>query len=122
MEKKHAIALLISVSLFVTLVSIMVLIAEYRSLRHQGIRPAIHPPRHITPTDIRPWMTFAYINDQFRIPVSYLQETIGIHDPRYPNISLEDAATGQGVSPSAMVVEVQNALSHSQLFIGQLEL
>lgn len=59
---------------------------------------------------IAPWMTFAYINTAFKIPNSFLQSTLAITDPRYPQISLAHYARTKNSASSALLIQVQDAV------------
>jgi hypothetical protein len=41
-------------------------------------------------SDIRPWMTFDYVNHLFGLPPAYLQAALGITDPRYPHLTISE--------------------------------
>jgi hypothetical protein len=59
---------------------------------------------------IQSWMTFDYINHLFILPQSYLQTDLGITDPHYPRLALEDYAEYTHVHQNVVVSEVQNAV------------
>jgi hypothetical protein len=61
----------------------------YRSGELQPGYMGRHGDHHmLTVNAIQPWMTFNYLNVVFNLPVQYLQTTLSITDPHYPNIRI----------------------------------
>lgn len=66
----------------------------------------------ITPSEIQPWMTFSYLNFVFKLPVSYLQNTLHISDTRYPNIQISRYARMNHLNLSQFLNAVQQAVTN----------
>jgi hypothetical protein len=62
-------------------------------------------------TVIRPWMTFAYINKLFNVSSTYLQNTLSIKDPSYPQLSLGGYANYEHENAVLVTAAVESALS-----------
>lgn len=60
---------------------------------------------------IQGWMTFDYVNKIFGLPAGYLKTNLGISDVHYPRDVIFKYAEENGLSVSAMVAKVQNAVS-----------
>ncbi len=65
----------------------------------------------VTPSDIQPWMTFAYINTVFKLPGSYLQGALSISDLRYPNISITRYARMHRMNEVQFLASLEQAVS-----------
>ncbi len=62
-------------------------------------------------TIIRPWMTFAYIDKLFNVSSTYLQSSLSIQDPHYPQLSLSGYANYEHESVATLTTEVEDSLS-----------
>ena len=64
-----------------------------------------------SPNDIRDWMTFSFIDQALELPPAYLQTTLHIESPTYPNLSIRKAAGEQATSSAALLTSVKDAIS-----------
>lgn len=55
---------------------------------------------------IRGWMTFRYINLTYKLPGNYLQESLGITDKRYPNLTIDSLAKKTKISSAEFLPKV----------------
>ena len=60
---------------------------------------------------IQPWMTFDYVNTIFKLPATYLKDTLNISDSSFPKISLAKYAKSKGIATSDFLVTVRNAVT-----------
>lgn len=79
----------------------------YLSMHHGQI---VHQNINV-PEDIQSWMTFAYINFVFKLPTSYLQGTLHISDPRYPNVQIRRYARDTNLDELQLTISVQHVVS-----------
>jgi hypothetical protein len=59
---------------------------------------------------ISPWMTFDYINKTFLLPASYLQTSLSISDPHYPQVSLGGYAKSHHLDAATLTAQAQSAV------------
>lgn len=59
---------------------------------------------------ISPWMTFHYINKIFNVPPDYLETSLSISDPSYPQMSLSGYAKQQHIDSALLVTQVESSL------------
>lgn len=88
---------------------------EIRSHRNFAWRSYLmnHHHRPISITDvsyISSWMTFDYITKVFKLPATYLKDTLKINDSKYPFVTLEQYAETIGTSTSAIIGSTQEVL------------
>jgi hypothetical protein len=76
-----------------------------------GMVPHQHWSYTVQPTTVQAWMTFDYLNRVFALPPNYFQETLGITNPRYPEISIRQYAQDQNIPLPMFLTQVQQALS-----------
>jgi len=69
-----------------------------------------HPLTASDVTLISPWMTFSYINKLFNIPPDYLQTTLTISNPSYPQLSLSGYAKHEHINVAVLMNQVEGAL------------
>jgi len=60
--------------------------------------------------NIRPWMTFDYVNRLFNLPPEYLKTRLSLSDSRYPRLSLSSCARKNNLDGNAFITSVQNAV------------
>jgi hypothetical protein len=78
--------------------------SPYRYLLERH-RAEIAPHRDVS--YISKWMTFDYINTLFGVPESYLQDTLAIHDTRYPFLTVEQYANEQHLDKKELTQRIQ---------------
>jgi hypothetical protein len=61
--------------------------------------------------DITGWMTFDYVNYLFNLPPAYLKSAGPVNSSLYPHLSLNSFARHSNQSRSAVVTEIQNAVT-----------
>lgn len=61
--------------------------------------------------DIETWMTFDYVNVVYKIPSTYLSNTLGISDSRYPNLRIDAYAKARGIDPNALAGQIRQAIA-----------
>lgn len=59
---------------------------------------------------VAPWMTFDYVNKLFDLPSGYFKTSLGISNPRYPQISISGYAKSEQMNTTTFLSEVQAAL------------
>ena len=106
--------LVISFLIVVLIVSGIVLVKEYRVLYKIGVlkRPQ-HPrelPEKITINDIKPWMTFDYINKQFNLPDGYFKDALNISDSAYPNLPIDKFFKRDRIDPRTAVEKIKQLI------------
>ena len=112
--------ILIALTMLLIILSTL-LFFELRKLHREELFNVRHPfsgiPKHQGRSgniqdisNIQPWMTFDYLNKFFRIPPSYLSDTLHIQDSRYPRFSLSHYAKSQRKDPSLILKRVQGAI------------
>ncbi len=65
----------------------------------------------ISPGDIEPWMTFAYINTVFNLPADYLETMLPVSNSRYPNISINRFVRMNHINENQFLTEIRQAVS-----------
>ncbi len=94
---------------------------DFFVLKNSGyIRPASHhhmalmpaAAYKINPTEIRGWMTFSYLNQQFNLPVNYLQTSLKITDKKYPNLAVYTLASEQKKDPIQVLLTVEQVVEN----------
>jgi hypothetical protein len=94
---------------------------EYERLRRfEAANPHMFGAGHmplgraaVSPTDastIESWMTFSYINFIYKLPPTYLQTSLSISDPLFPNLSISHYARDARLVPTAVLLQVQSAV------------
>ncbi len=87
----------------------------YRSGELETIYAQKHASSYANPTlapdVIKPWMTFDYVNFLFRLPSGYLKDRLGITDPRYPNIRIDQYAKHHNINGLLFLQNVQQAIT-----------
>lgn len=63
-----------------------------------------------TPAAVEDWMTFDYLNEVFQLPPIYLENTLNIDDPQYPNISLRNYAESHDLDLGIFLTSVESAI------------
>ncbi|MDB5188547.1 MAG: hypothetical protein JWM92_145 [Candidatus Nomurabacteria bacterium] len=71
--------------------------------------PVIHHP--VTVDTITPWMTFDYLNLVFRLPSTYLQNTLAITDAQYPNVTINAYARRHHINRMLLLQNVKQAIT-----------
>jgi hypothetical protein len=64
----------------------------------------------VQPATIQDWMTFNYLNAVFKLPPTYLENTLTIQDTHYPDISIRGYARAHGIDAGTFLGEVQDTL------------
>ncbi len=97
-------------------VSLYFFVGNFENLRLHGyIRAHIRRQiigQKITSEQIRGWMTFRYVNLMFGLPPAYLQNTLGVKDGHYPNVSLDVLAKEQNLSSAQIVAKTSEAVKN----------
>ncbi len=83
-------------------------IHEYRGLHKEGL--SIRKMTKSHSSDIRPWMTFEYVNTVFNIPSSFLEKSLAIDDTRYPKLVISNFAKDRKVSEKEVISQIRNAV------------
>jgi len=65
----------------------------------------------ITPNEIAPWMTFAYINFIFKLPPDYLKNTLHLAGSLYPNIQITRYARINQLNTVQLLASVKQAVT-----------
>ncbi len=107
-----------NIIVFIVLVGLFVLASVFfvRSLEssyHSGQLRIDHRNQETTTqklSDIRPWMTFDYINVVFKLPTDYLQNKLNITDYRYPNIRVDRYALHHGLNPNQLLFNIEQLI------------
>lgn len=92
-------------------------IIDLRSLYQTGkLRPTRKLTEYLnrqilTPDQIESWMTFSYINYTFGLPPSYLQDSLGINDARYPNLEIHKYSEANNLNTSNFLIDVINSVT-----------
>lgn len=71
------------------------------------------------PDRIEPWMNFRYVNVVFKLPEGYLAESLGIDDPKYPNVPIGKYAKKRGLDREKFLEELRRLVSESQNATGK---
>jgi hypothetical protein len=71
---------------------------------HKGARPPI------TINSIAGWMTFDYINRNFKIPDDYLKKELSITSGSYPRITVENEAFAQKVTVEDLISRIKSSI------------
>jgi len=66
--------------------------------------------KEITINNIKPWMTFNYLNIIFKLDPLYLKNTLNITDLRYPNIRIDGYARINNINPLSYVENIKNLI------------
>ncbi len=71
--------------------------------------------QHGSPTQsdvvfIRPWMTFDYVNQLFKLPPGYLEAHLSITDSGYPHVTLSSYAQHNNLNTNAFLSSVDDAI------------
>ena len=109
-------------TLCILILVVLLLVATWWFIRDiQEVRNAggLHPTHHVMQdpgyipdiTTVAPWMTFEYINVVFKLPATYLKDTLTITDTRYPKIEIERYARLHKLNKIDVLHKVQNALA-----------
>jgi hypothetical protein len=61
--------------------------------------------------DVKPWMTFEYLNMLFKLPPQHFKEVLHITSARYPRITIGGAAQRAGIPADIFVEKVKSVLS-----------
>jgi len=61
---------------------------------------------------ISPWMTFDYITKIFHLPSTYLEQTLQIHDSKYPLITISQYAKKTNTNTSLLIEKLQTAVKN----------
>ena len=59
---------------------------------------------------IAPWMTFDYITKIFHLPSTYLEQTLQIHDSKYPFITIGQYTKKTNTNSSILIENLQTAV------------
>lgn len=76
-----------------------------RHNRHVALAEAL------APRDIKPWMTFDYLNKIFLLPQNYLQQALNIQNASYPKITIGHYAKMSGQNSTALIASISQALN-----------
>ncbi len=60
--------------------------------------------------NIRPWMTFDYLNTVFKLPSDYFKNKLSITDFKYPNIRIDHYALSQKINPEQMLFNIKQLI------------
>jgi hypothetical protein len=95
-----------------TLIAVLALIfKDVAGLHRQGY---IHRYRRqasvSTLPAIRSWMTFSFINQQYKLPPDYLKTKLNISSKKYPNISISSWASSQKKDSAIVLDEVNRVI------------
>lgn len=102
---------------FFSLVSFIAIFKEYSKSGQLSIEYTINgkPTKRYHPiniNNIKPWMTFNYLNVVFKLPPDYLKNTLNITDIRYPNISINTYIRHHNLSPQVFLYEIEKAITN----------
>lgn len=87
----------------------LLLFNQYRVIRHASVFGTGHHHGVLTSADaayIQPWMTFDYIDFAYKLPPTYIQSDLGITNPQYPRISIEQYAAESGQNALAVTDQI----------------
>lgn len=99
----------------VGILALLVLGAWWLDTQNEQLRSGLHAHYRysVQPATIQDWMTFGYLDSVFSLPPSYLEETLGIEDSRYPDLSLRSYAIRNGLDPALFLARVRAAVASS---------
>ncbi|NVN96578.1 MAG: hypothetical protein HXX18_15010 [Bacteroidetes bacterium] len=60
--------------------------------------------------NIKPWMTFNYLNVIFKLNPLYLKNALNITDFKYPNIRIDKYARKKNINPQLYVEDIKNLI------------
>ncbi len=83
-------------------------IHEYKGIHRDGLSIRKMVKSHSS--DIRPWMTFEYVNTVFNIPSSFLEQNLSINDTRYPKLVISNFAKDRKISEKEVISQIRNAV------------
>jgi hypothetical protein len=70
----------------------------------------LHQPASVN--YIRTWMTFDYVNVIYKLPADYLENTLAVSDPRYPNVRIDYYIRRHDLNPSLFLQSIQQAITN----------
>ena len=95
-------------------VSLYDFVGNLETLRLRGLfRAQFRYPatmQKITPDEISGWMTFRYINAVFKLPPTYLENSLNIKDKHYPNLSLDVLAKEQNLTSQQITAKTTSSV------------
>ena len=68
-----------------------------------------HTPT-LQPTDLRPWMTFDYINHSFKLPPEYLKTSLKITQANYARLTIYSLARIRKSNVDILVQQIQSLI------------
>lgn len=102
----------------VCLLSVIWFIMSFRRLYREGeLQPTYtHQGREriyhsVTVDTIGTWMTFNYLNVVFKLPPTYLQNSLAITDKQYPNVRIDTYIKRHGLSSTAFLAGIRQAIT-----------
>lgn len=89
---------------------------SYDRLRHLEFQNiAINTHQHLTLSDIptiQSWMTFYYLNEVFALPPNYLEASLNISDPHYPNLTIKHYARENKIGAQTLLETIQSDIAN----------
>jgi len=64
--------------------------------------------------NIKPWMTFNYLNVIFKLDPTYLKNNLNITDSRYPNMRIDHYARRNHINPLSYLEQIKNIIINYQ--------
>lgn len=106
-KSKVIILILVIASSLALIISLVILVHDYRYMRRAGAFSSLRHPRQLffgrgapdfaqrrqfETNLIRDWMTFSFINHAYGLPSEYLQSQLNISDKKYPDVTINSWA------------------------------
>ena len=115
-----ALMALLAVIILATAYSLVVGVRELRMsgrlAAHRHLRDILTHALTVKPdiASVSDWMTFDYLDQVFKLPPTYLKDTLNIADARYPRLSIRRYAGTAKLNDSVTVLRVQAAIRNYQ--------
>ena len=118
-KQKTVIKVLINITLVILcFIAFFLFISTFKYISKEGDLKIEHRLKDRSPfinrnlaiNNIKPWMTFNYLNVIFKIDPLYLKNFLNINDSKYPNIRIDQYARKNNISIPYYVETIKTAI------------
>ena len=120
-KQKTIIKIIISITLIILcFFALFLFISTFKYLSREGDLKIEHRLKDRSPfvnrnlaiNNIKPWMTFNYLNVIFKIDPLYLKDSLNINDSKYPNIRIDQHARKNHLNLPSYIENIKSAITN----------
>lgn len=105
----YRLLILLTISVFILVSTIF--FKNFNTLRREGAFHGPHDRKNMnSDRPVKKWMTSNFINTSYGLPADYLKDELKISNSKYPNITIDKAASEQSLRVEDFALKVDLAI------------